>query len=92
MNHSILFLELHLVNHFRVLKNLSDLFLSCLVSDGLNAGDGGTGSVYSILQITNNTGHTSKTGTAGTTAGAVQNSTTDIIEDSLFVKPDRTFL
>jgi len=92
MNYSLLLLEFDLLNHFRVLKNLSDLFLYCLVSDGFNAGDGGTGSSYFILQITNNTGHTGKADTTGTTAGAVQNGTTDIIEDGLFLKPDRTFL
>ena len=85
-------LEFHLVNHFRILKNLSNLFLNGFVSNGFNAGDGGTGIIRFILQITNNTGHPGKADTTGAAAGAVQHGTTNIIEDGFFLKPDSTFL
>jgi len=89
---TLLWLEFHLVNHFCILKHLSNLFLNGFVGNRFNTGDGHAGSVRFILQITNDTGHTGKTDTTGATAGAVQNGTADIIEDGLFLKPDSTFL
>jgi len=85
-------LKFHLVNHFHVLKNLSNLFLNGFLNNRFNTGDGGTGIIRFILQIMNNTGHPGKADTTGTTAGAVQYGTTNIIEDGFFLKPDSTFL
>ncbi len=88
----LLWLEFHLLNQFRILKNLSNLFLIGFVGNRFNTGDGRAGSVRFIFQITYDTGNTGKTDTTGATAGAVQNGTTDIIEDGLFLKPDSSFL
>lgn len=85
-------LEFHLVNHFLVDKNLTDFFLNSFVGNGLDAGDGGAGIIRFVLQIINNTGYSGKTDTTGAAAGTVQHSTTNIIEDGLFLKPDSTFL
>jgi len=85
-------LEFHLLDHFRVLKNPSNLFLIGFVGNRFNTGDGCAGSVPFIFQSTNNTGDTGKTDTTSTTAGAVQNGTTDIIEDRLVLKTDSAFL
>ena len=84
-------LEFHLLNHFCFLKGLSDLFLNGDVGNGLNERDGNTGIICFILEINDHTRHPGKADTTGTTAGTVQNGTTDIIEDGLFLKPDRTF-
>ena len=85
-------LEFNLLNHFRVLKDFSELFLDGFIRDGFNHGDRGTKSIRFILEIMNNARHPGKTDTTGSTAGTVQNGTTNIIKNGLFLKPDSLFL
>ena len=85
-------LEFHLVDHFRILENFSDFLLKGFVSDGFNTRDECTGSIRLIPQGMNNTRHPGKTNTSGTAAGAVQHGTSNVIQDSLFLKSEGIFL